>query len=649
MLKQMKRITTNNGTNGIELYFDGKPAAAIIERLKAAFYRWHNVKKCWYAKTNATTEALALELNREGRIETPRGNFKIADTFRTRKEARDAGYEYYFTNDDGREIFTKHDDPERPFCVTAFAVVDPNAKIEPEHAEKSEREQSAATVAPLWERCDVSTIPEHNRHADTKTICAECRAHLKARFPEMKFSIRKTSHNSIDADIISGPYKRERVMTDRFGNPDPWGHWENSEELDAVLKYCDAFLQSYNYDNSDTQTDYFDVNFYGHFSIASKYEQTEQSAEIIADCADFAEKKQAFELAEEARRNAEWEEQQKQAQKEREEAEAAAIVRNAQISEIESHVKIVDLEESEAFAILNLVHDVGKSASLKEVEEHDSKAALDGSRNYQDIIITRKVEFTDTRIFANFCNLFLYRFEFLAGFGGWGVEDCRIESDADLRRLNRKQRETVKTFGIKGVAVYLDGVFQFAIDPEGYDYARYILFPVGIFDEKTDVQSAAEYLAERREETQNLPRFYFPETIAEQLEKSNLQAGEEITMIKVNEWIVMAQTTRGRVTEFDPMKWAQYNDAARVSIIPQGKRNATTDYIHAGQAVVVYRGLLPGIPDSLLYSDVTHNPETGTTMKRVNYAGGASDEFIIKAIEYYKTLGYTPIIDLIQR
>lgn len=46
MLNQIKRITTNAGINGIELYFDGKPSAAIIERLKAAFFRWHNVKKC---------------------------------------------------------------------------------------------------------------------------------------------------------------------------------------------------------------------------------------------------------------------------------------------------------------------------------------------------------------------------------------------------------------------------------------------------------------------------------------------------------------------------------------------------------------------------------------------------------------------------
>ena len=174
MLNQIKRITTNAGINGIELYFDGKPGAAILERLKAVFFRWHNVKKCWYAKANATTEAIAQELKREGRIETPRGSFKISAVFTSEEAAEAEGFGYYFTNDDGRKIYTKHGKPENVCLVTAFAVVDPNAKTTAEHAATSEREQSRPTIAPLWERCDVSTIPEHNRHADTKTICAEC-------------------------------------------------------------------------------------------------------------------------------------------------------------------------------------------------------------------------------------------------------------------------------------------------------------------------------------------------------------------------------------------------------------------------------------------------------------------------------------------
>ena len=648
MLNQIKRITTDAGIKGIELYFDSKPTAAIIERLKAAFFRWHSGKKCWYAKANDNTERIAQELKNADRIQTPRGSFKVSAVFTSEEAAEAAGFGYYFTNTDGRKIYTQHGNPDNVCLVTAFAVVDPNTSPA-EPADKKEQAQKAPSLAPLWERCDVSTIPEHNRHADTKTICAECREHLKKRFPEMKFTIRKTGHNSIDADIISGPYNREKVMTDRFGNPDPWGRWVNSDELEAVLKYCDAFLQSYNYDNSDTQTDYFDVNFYGHFTVSSSYAQTEQGADVVADIKDFATKKADFEAAEQARRDAEWEAQKKQAEKDRAEAEAAALVTNAKISEIESHVKTVDLDESEAFAVLGLVEDVGKSASMEEVERHDERAVLDSSRNYRDAIISRKVEFTDGRIFRNFCSLFLHDFDFLRGFGGWAVEDARIKDEKDLNRLNRKQRESVKSFSVNCIAIYFDGVFQFAIDPEGYGYARYILFPVGIFDEKTDTQSAAEYLAERREETRNLPDFYFPATIAEQLEESNVQEGEDVTMFKVNEWTVIAEETRGKLVDIQPTTWAQYKDAAKVSILPNGKRKPYTDYIHAGQAVAIFRGNLPKVPDSLLYSDVTHHPETGATLYFVNYAGSAAGEYLVKVIDYFEKLGYSPIIDLIQR
>lgn len=41
-------ITENKQYNGIEIAFDGKPSEAVREALKAARFRWHNVKKVWY-------------------------------------------------------------------------------------------------------------------------------------------------------------------------------------------------------------------------------------------------------------------------------------------------------------------------------------------------------------------------------------------------------------------------------------------------------------------------------------------------------------------------------------------------------------------------------------------------------------------------
>ena len=36
--------------DGVEVYFPGKPAEATRTALKAAGYRWHSKKQCWYAR-----------------------------------------------------------------------------------------------------------------------------------------------------------------------------------------------------------------------------------------------------------------------------------------------------------------------------------------------------------------------------------------------------------------------------------------------------------------------------------------------------------------------------------------------------------------------------------------------------------------------
>ena len=54
--------TLNAELNGIEITFDGKPESSILESLKAIGYRWHKVKKLWYAKQNPDTLSLAQSI-----------------------------------------------------------------------------------------------------------------------------------------------------------------------------------------------------------------------------------------------------------------------------------------------------------------------------------------------------------------------------------------------------------------------------------------------------------------------------------------------------------------------------------------------------------------------------------------------------------
>ena len=58
----MASMTLNQELNGIEIKFDTKPIRETIESLKEAGFRWHKVKKIWYAKQNESRLALAKEI-----------------------------------------------------------------------------------------------------------------------------------------------------------------------------------------------------------------------------------------------------------------------------------------------------------------------------------------------------------------------------------------------------------------------------------------------------------------------------------------------------------------------------------------------------------------------------------------------------------
>ena len=121
---------------------------------------------------------------------------------------------------------------------------------------------------------------------DTKEIAAIVRKHIKPRFPMCKFSVR-SDYNSIDVDLLASPFEKD------------------SDELNAIVHYIYVFVESYNYDNSDIMTDYFDVNFY--FSserniVSYHYEQTTTDETIKAMVDLFQKRKIEFEQAEAIRK-----------------------------------------------------------------------------------------------------------------------------------------------------------------------------------------------------------------------------------------------------------------------------------------------------------------------------------------------------------
>lgn len=56
------KLVVNQECHGLELYFPEKPDEEVLSQLKSARWRYHRVKKCWYAKQNAANQEIAEQI-----------------------------------------------------------------------------------------------------------------------------------------------------------------------------------------------------------------------------------------------------------------------------------------------------------------------------------------------------------------------------------------------------------------------------------------------------------------------------------------------------------------------------------------------------------------------------------------------------------
>jgi hypothetical protein len=103
----------------------------------------------------------------------------------------------------------------------------------------------------------------------------------------LKVSVRTSEYaggGSINTGVTEVPagfklLSEQRLYTDLTekgynSSPDPY----HTPEAAALLKKLDALLQSYNFDDSDSMTDYFHVRFYGDAKFESDLESAERAA-----------------------------------------------------------------------------------------------------------------------------------------------------------------------------------------------------------------------------------------------------------------------------------------------------------------------------------------------------------------------------------
>lgn len=585
-------IARNEQFGSYELQFGGKPSESVRALLKANGYRWHGMRGIWYGYKDITAQL------------------------------------------DG---------------ATTEQTTTDNA---PKQAQKSAKQTRRPS---LWERTRRDSLPRYGtenaikkeiREAANlagesydKHVAAYIRKHLRERFPEVKFSVTSGGAGYLyncEIAIISSPYAQFHIMEDRHGNPDKYGYYKNSDELEAVLKYCDALHDVFDSDDGDHYADYGAHHaIYGDAHIFYKYTQTEQTPEQMEDCADFQRRKAEAEKAEHEAFLKRCEEEKEREKIERAKEEERRKQAEQTAAEIVAHITVKDLDEGEQIAITDLCGGVGKECNLDELRKNAEE-----QQETADAVISRAVKFENAELFAAFCNMFMRDWDFLRGMGGSASEDVRVKDFSDYQKLTAEQAESVKFYNDKCVAVYLGDVLQLVIDPQGYDYARYVYLPDA---EKSLTWTATEYRAALREESETAPAFYCPAPLSEQLETANLKEGETFTALYMDGWTVVARTICGKLQSAKPTTYAQYSDAAKIEYIGKGKRKP--DYIipHTGQDFALYRGELPEIPQNMRFTRVSD-----LSYMR-NDCGLGAHGFIRDCLKYYAERGYNPVIDTIAR
>jgi hypothetical protein len=84
---------------------------------------------------------------------------------------------------------------------------------------------------------------------------------LKKQFPQIKFSVTRSYYSGISVAIMAAPFRFSVDDYKRLNHYYP-EKYENVEVLKQIIDIC----MKGNHDNSDIQSDYFDVGWYLHLT-----------------------------------------------------------------------------------------------------------------------------------------------------------------------------------------------------------------------------------------------------------------------------------------------------------------------------------------------------------------------------------------------
>lgn len=527
----------------------------------------------------------------------------------------------------------------------------------------------------LWEMTRTDGIEDNysKYHIySTKEIAAIIRKNLRARFPMCKWSIT-SDYNSICIDLLASPFCSE------------------SDEIKAIIHYAYKFAESYNYDNSDSMTDYFDVNFYGVYEssiLSHHYEQKEMTDDDKEMCKVFQQNKVDFEAAEEIRKQKEFEEQMKQREIEEAEAKKRAEIRKANEKIIEDNHTVKKVN----YTIVNAILKANKDDNLDHTEIYDERQCRETCQ------VSREVHFT-TEVYALFEKQLMSDYSFFDGMGGSRTDDRRIQSSIDYDMMTEEERETVEWYNIDCVAIYCDGELKLIVDPQGYNYARYVYVydeqsqkvdtyhsDYGISEEEhqhnielaetiedvsTEIISQNEIKKTWQDEDFDLYKACMKEwiyankfklnagivraitipelktvmykvltevdSIAEQFKNTNLEAGQRITIVKYSDFGMMS-VSKVTFHSYEIGQYAQYDNSVKMTFKPHRKKGLYYKWFYGD--VIIYNGWYD-LPDTVLF-DISYKEHCITQKSKwVSFDRKQYDAIL----EYFAEQGLKPIIN----
>lgn len=599
----MCRVNLNHELNGIELSFEVKPETAILDSIKSMGFRWNRKKSVWYAKQTEERLVFAESLgtikeetkkdkevnmiNLEGLGENCPESFWMNSGLAKgiREQLKSRGVKGV-TVRQGSSGYTPS------ITVTVKVTADDMASIEEGCRRVNMTDFVNRLSRDLWMNGKKVTLDDYN-------------------------AMSEEERNDLIKEYVSYEIKRIDSYSGRWSNRNYY--FEFSTTLYNKLCAIWSIANQWNYDNSDSMSDYFDVGYYLDIDIKKADDFEPRESMTDEERTSFEEEKRR----EEEERRIELERYEKEKKEREEECKRYNEWMAKAVDGIYNDIYINDLEEEEQIYITNLAGGIGKECNRKELEE-----SLTDRRT--DAVIDRLIIFNSEQAFEDFNELYLADFDFLIGKGGTGSYDVRL-AGVEVYALNEEQRNSVKFFSCHCVGIMFKDELKLVIDPQGYNYARYVYIPT---DESTQ-SPAKETLKQQEKESESKAPFHFPDKLAVVVE--NLELNMPITIYQCDGWILNSiYAGSGIVTGWRVGDYAQYKG---LYIDIQNGKKTKSVFIRESKECLVYRGIMPSLPKEITCEKVSDN-----MYELYNY-----DRLIPNTYNYYKAQGIEPIIDTCYR